>query len=193
VVRNLLAASGIGLFSYAICSPFLSPASIRAIGQASAGGGGGSWTIGSFTALAIVAVGWALLWHCLRRWTPDWRLQFFALFAWLTGSVPLIATCLNRQFLPQSGRYKVEMEFSLALLVVFALRPLFARIPRPLRICLLFLFVSLAGEQIVAERRFAKAVLAPADATRTIEYRASAWARDHLRGVRVMMPGSIGQ
>ena len=192
-VRNLLLTAGIGLFSYAICSPFLSPANIRAIRNAASGGGESSWTVGSFTALAIVATGWALLWHYLPRWTPDWRLQFFALFAWLTGSVPLMAAWLNRQFLPQPGRYKFEMEFSLALLIVFALRPLFARIPRPLRLCLLFLFIALVGEQIVSERTFAKAVLAPADVTQTIEYRASVWARDHLPGVRIMMPGSIGQ
>jgi hypothetical protein len=190
--RNLLLTAGIGLFSYTICSPFLSPANIRAIREASSGGEG-SWSVGSFTALAIVATGWALLWHYLPRWTPDWRLQFFALFAWLTGSVPLMAAWLNRQFLPQPGRYKLEMEFSLALLLVFALRPLFARIPRPLRLCLLFLFIALIGEQIVSERTFAKAVLAPADVTQTIEYRASVWARDHLPGTRIMMPGSIGQ
>ncbi len=193
LVRNVLLTAGIGLFSYAICSPFLSPANLRAIREASAGGGGGSWSVGSFTALAIVAAGWALLWHYLPRWTPDWRLQFFALFAWLTGSVPLIGTYLDRQFLPQPGRYKVEMEFSVALLVIFAARPLFARIPRPLRVCLLFLCIALAGEHIVTERKFAKAVLAPADMTQTIEYRTSIWARDHLPGVRIMMPGSIGQ
>jgi hypothetical protein len=192
-IRNLLLTAGIGAFSYAICSPFLSPANIGAIHGASVGGEGGSWTIGSFTALAMVATGWALLWHFLPRWTRDWRLQFFALFAWLTGSVPLIATYLNRQFLPQPGRYKVEMEFSLALLLVFAVRPLFARIPRPLRVCILLVLVALAGEQIVTARRFAKAVLAPADITRTIEYRTSIWARDHLPGVRIMLPGSIGQ
>ena len=192
-MRNLLLTAGIGLFAYAICSPFFSPSNLGAIREAAAGGGGGSWSIGSFTALAIVAIGWTLIWHYLPRWTPDWRLQFFALFAWLTGSVPLIATYLNRQFLPQPGRYKVEMEFSLALLIVFAARPAFARIPRALRVCLLLLFLALAAEQIVSERKFAKAVLAPADVTQTIEYRASTWARDHLPGLRIMMPGSIGQ
>jgi hypothetical protein len=191
--RNLLVTAAIGLFSYAICSPFLSPSNILAIGSASNGGGGGSWTIGSFTALAIVATGWALLWHYLPRWTEDWRLQFFALFAWLTCSVPLMFTYLNRQFILEPGRYKVEMEFSLSLLAIFAARPVFARIPRPLRVCLLFLLVALAAEQIVAQRKFAKAVLAPVDATQTIEYRASIWARDHLPGIRVFMPGSIGK
>jgi hypothetical protein len=85
------------------------------------------------------------------------------------------------------------MEFSLSLLAIFAARPVFARIPRPLRACLLFLLVALAAEQIVSQRKFAKAVFAPADATQTIEYRASIWARDHLPGIRIMMPGSIGK
>jgi hypothetical protein len=192
-VRNLLLTAGIGLTSYAICSPFLSPANLRAIAKASSGIRGDPWTMGSFTALAMVATGWALLWHHLPRWTPDWRIQFFALFAWLTGSIPLIAVYLNRQFLPQSDRYKVEMEFSLALLAIFAVRPLFARIPRPLRVCLLFLMIALVGEQIVSERRVAKLYLTPGDVTQTIEYRASTWTRDHLPGVRVMMSGSIGQ
>jgi len=177
--RNLLMTAGVGLFSYATCSPFLSPANIAAVREASAGGAGGSWNVGSFTALAITAGGWVLLWRYLPRWTRDWRLQFCALFAWLTGSVPLIAFYLNRQFLPQPGRYKVEMDFSLALLAVFA-RPLLVRIPRPLRACLIFLLIALAGEQIVTERKFAKAVLAPFDVTQTIEYRTATWAREHL-------------
>jgi hypothetical protein len=192
-VRNLLVTAGIGLYSYAIASPFLSPSNMRAIGTASVGGEGGSWGLGSFTALAIVATGWAILWHYLPRWTPDWRLQFFALFAWLTGSVPIIAFHLGRRFLPQPGRYKVEMEFSLALLVIFAARPLFARIPHAARVCMLFLLVAFAAEQIAGERRFAKIVLAPVEVTQTIEYRASIWARDHLSGTRIMMPGSIGK
>jgi hypothetical protein len=188
-LRNLLLTAGIGLFSYAICSPFLSPSGLAAIRAGSAD----YWNAGSFTALAIVAAGWALLWHCLPRWTPDWRLQFFALFGWLTCSIPIIFYWLNRQFIPQPGRYKVEMEVSLALLLIFAARSSFARIPRSVRFSLLFLFAAVAGEQISAHRRYAKAVLAPADVTRTIEYRASVWARDHLSGVRIMMPGSIGQ
>jgi hypothetical protein len=40
--------------------------------------------------------------------------------------------------------------------------------------------IALAGEQIVTERKFAKAVLAPFDVTQTIEYRTATWAREHL-------------
>jgi hypothetical protein len=192
-LRNLLVTAGIGLFSYAICSPFLSPSNILAIREASGRGDGGSWNAGALAALAIMAAGWVLLWRYLPRWTSDWRLQFFALFTWLTGSVPLMATYLNRQFLPEPGRYKIEMEFAVALLAIFAIRPLYSRIPRVLKVCLLFIFVALAGKQIVRERRFAKGVFAPVDVTRTIEYRTSLWARDHLPGVRIMMPGSIAK
>jgi hypothetical protein len=191
--RNLLLTAGIGLFSYAICCPFLSPANVHAVSEASANGPGGGWTVESFTALAIVALGCALLLYFLPRWTGDWRLQFFALFAWLTSSIPIIYDHLHRAFLPQPGRYKVEMEFSLALLIAFAVRPLFARIPRPVKVCLVFLLLALAGEQVSAVRKFAKAVLAPIDITQTIEYRTSIWVRDHLPGMRVMLPGSIGQ
>jgi len=189
IVRNLLLTAGIGLFAYLISAPFLSPSGIAAIRAASAG----YWNAGSFTALAIVAVGWALLWQYLPRWTPDWRLHFFALFAWLTCSIPLIAAWLHRQFLPQPERYKPEVEFSLALLIVFAARPFFHMIRRPLRVCIVILLVALGVEQVVSERQFAKATLTSGYLTKTIEYRTAVWARDHLAGTRIMMPGSIAQ
>ena len=37
----------------------------------------------------MVALGWVLLSRYLPRWTSDWRLQFFALFAFLTSSPPM--------------------------------------------------------------------------------------------------------
>lgn len=83
------------------------------------------------------------------------------------------------------------MELALALLLVFTARAWLAYVPRTIKVALLFLFIALAGEQVVTHRRFAKDVLFPADVTHTIEYRASRWAEENLGGVRVMMPGSI--
>jgi hypothetical protein len=111
----------------------------------------------------------------------------------LTNSVPIVYGHLHRAFLPQPDRYKVEMELSLALLLVFAVRPLFARIPKPVKVCLVFLLLALAGERIRAVRKFAKTALAPVDVTGTIEYRTAIWVRDRLPGVRVMMSGSHNQ
>jgi len=190
--RNIALTIGIGAYAYALDARFLSPSFIQTIGAASNFSGYG-WSRGSVAALAIVALGWAILWRYLPRWTADWRLQFFALFAYLTSSVPIIFTYLHRWFLPQPGRYKVEMELALALIVVFGARSGLEKLPVSLKALALFVVLALAGKQIVAHRKFAKAVLLSADVTTTIEYRASKWAEQNLPGTRVMLPGSIAQ
>jgi hypothetical protein len=55
------------------------------------------------------------------------------------------------------------------------------------------LLVAMGVEQVISERQFAKATLTSGDLTKTIEYRTAVWARDHLAGTRIMMPGSIAQ
>ena len=190
--RNIALTIAVGAYAYALDAPFLSPSMIQTLKGASENSGFG-WSMGSVTALAIVTLGWAVLWRYLPRWTVDWRLQFFALFAYLTSSVPIIFAYLNRQFLPQPGRYKIEMELALALMVVFAARNWLEKLPVLLKVLALFLLLALAGEQIVSHRKFAKAVLLSADVAKTIEYRASKWAEENLPGVRVMLPGSIAQ
>jgi len=62
------------------------------------------------------------------------------------------------------------------------------------RAALVFLFLAIAGEQVVSHRKFAKNVFfSPHDLSKTIEYRLSKWTEEHLPGVRVMMPGSAAQ
>lgn len=189
---NLILTVSIGAFAYAVCAPFLSPSLIQAMRNASAESDSG-WTVGSVTAVAAVVLGWVALWKFLARWTTDWKLQFFVLFAYLTSSVPLMAAYLHRQVLPQPVRYKLEMELALSLLVVFASRYWFDRASLPVKASILFLLLALAGEQIVSHRKFAKHILRPGDLTQTIEYRAATWIDRNLGGVRVMMPGSIAQ
>lgn len=191
--RNIAITLGIGAFGYAISCPFLSPSLLQAIRGAAAHSYEERLTAGSLTALAITAAGWILLWHYLPRWTGDWRLQFFALFAYITSTGPMLLVYLNRQFLPQPGRYRTEMELAWALLVVFGFQRWFRRTPRAVKAALLLLLAALAGEQIVSHRRLAKTILVSADLTRTIEYRVSTWAAQNVRGTRVMLPGSIAQ
>lgn len=180
----------IGVLGYAISAPFLPPSLFGAMGSAAAKSEG-AWSMGSVTALGIVLVGWVAISRWLPRWTQDWCLRFFASFAYLTGSIPIIAIYLHRQFIPQPNRYKLEMELALAPLIVFAIRPLIQKAYRPLQPALLVLIVGLSGEQIVSHRKFAKNVLYRDDPTQTVEYRAATWAAQNLPGVRVMMPGSI--
>lgn len=191
--RNLAMTAAAGLFAWAICAPFLSPSVIASMIASAPHRDSARWDPGSWTAIAIATLGWAVLWRWLRRWTGEWYLQFFALFAWLTACVPAIFKYLHRQFLPQAGRYTLEMELALSLLVVFGLRAALARCPRSIKAGLVFLSLSFAGEQIVSHRLYAKNLLRSGDLAQTIEYRVAAWTARNLPGVRVSMPGSIGQ
>jgi len=191
--RNVALVAAIGLIAWALAAPFYSPSVILAIRDAAANSYEGRWTVGSWTALTLLIFGWAILWHYLPRCTRRWQLQFFALFGYAMCAVPVLATWLNRQFLPQPNRYRNEMEFALSLLVVFASRAWFEKLPWSIRVSLVLVLVAFAGELVVSHRRFAKALLRPAEVTRTIEYRASQWVERNLPGVRVMMPGSIAQ
>ena len=116
--RNLAIVISIGALGYALAAAFLPPSLILAMHRSSTNPWRfeSGWTVGSLTALAIVALGWTVLRLYLPRWTNDWKLQFFAYFAWLASSLPLIAAYLHRQFLPQPVRYKFEMEMAVALL-----------------------------------------------------------------------------
>ena len=191
--KKLLIIALIGAFSLATVAAFYPPSLLRAVSAPSKTHFEPGWTIGSLTAIAIVILGWTILWRFLRRITADWKLQFFALFAFLTCSVPIMAAYFHRQFLPQPGRYKLEMEVALALLIAFAMRSALARLPAGPRRALLVLLLAFAAEQTVHLRRQAKNMLVAADPTRTVEYRAATWADQNLSGVRVMMPGSIAQ
>jgi hypothetical protein len=189
---NIALIAGIGAFAWALTAPFLSPVVISAVGESS-GRDGTGWTIASYTAVAVVILGWAILWHFLQHRTSDWRMRFFTLFAYLMTSVPMIAQYLNRQFLPQPTRYRLEMEMALAVFVVFALRPLVDRLPVSIRAGLLLSILALAGEQVAADKKFAKAILVPSDVPSMIESRVSNWTARNLPGVRVSMPGSVAQ
>jgi hypothetical protein len=172
---------------------FVPPSVLRAIHQSAGANDTEQWTVGSLTALAILILGWTVLWHFLRRWTADWRIHFFSLFAWITLCVPLTDALFHRRLMPQPGRYKLELELALALLVVFAARPLYAKFPVSVRRAFVLLLLALAAEQVVRFRKFEKAFVVPVDATRTVEYRAATWVEHNLAGARVFLPGSLAQ
>ncbi len=184
----------IGAYAWAMAAPYLSPSLMLAIRAANASGDADShWTAGSLTALLAVVFGGSVLWHFLRRWTGDQALRFFVLFGYTMASIPMLATFWNRHFLPQPGRYRFEMEMALSLAIVFAARPWVEKIPRPVKVTLLLLVFSFAGEQVVAYRQFEKHATLPQDVTKTVEYKASVWAARNLPGVRLFLPGSVGQ
>ncbi len=191
--RNVLLTAGIGAYGYLMAMAFVPPSLLLAIRETASVHEEEKWTAGSLTALALVVVGWTLLWHLIRHRVKDWRMQFFALLAYLMASVPMLAQYLNRRLLPQPGRYKFEMELALALVVAFGARPLLEKMPTAIRRAVILLLLALAVEATLAHRKMEKAYTIPQDVTKTVEYRAAVWADKNLAGTRALLPGSVGQ
>jgi hypothetical protein len=181
----------IGMFAYALAAACLPPSLIVATRSAAQIGGEG-WNAGSFTAIALILLGWIVLLPAVQRIKIPY-LRFFVLFAYITSAIPAVARWLNRSFLPQPKRYRLEMEMALVLAIVFGLRPFIQKLRPSLRLAIVLVALAFAGEQIVDHRRYAKLKLWQTDIASTIEYRTAMWADRNLPGARIMLPGSIAQ
>lgn len=192
-MRPFLLVAGIGAYAYLMAMAWVPPSVLRAMHESSAAHADEGWTIASLSGAALVILGWTILWSLLPRWTKDWRAQSAILFTWLALSVSFTGEILHRRVLPQPGRYRLELEFAIALVVVFGAARLLERLPLAVRRAAILLVLALAAEQIVVFRRFEKADLFPRDQRKTVEYRAAIWAERNLPGVRVFFPGSMSQ
>lgn len=189
--HGLVRMLAVGVVVYLLVSPFYPPSLVAAIGTNSRLHD--AWPATSIAAAGVAALGTMLLWLALRRWTRDGFVRFLALFAWLVSGPPLLETWLGWHYLPQANRYKIEMEWALALLAAFAARGLIGRFRWRWRVLVCLPLVWLAGRQIAVQRGFAKTVLRSVDIRQTVEYRAALWIERHLPGQRVMAPGSMAQ
>lgn len=192
-MRHTVLVGVIGAYAYLMTIAWVPPSVLGAIHESTAVSDREGWTLGSFTALAIVILGWTILRHLLAKWTKDWRLQFFALFAWLMFSLPFTGEIMHRRLLPQPGRYKIELEMAMALIVVFGFTALMRCLPAAVRRAIVLLALALAVEQVATFRKLEKEYLFPVDQTKTVEYRAARWAENNLPGARLFLPGSMAQ
>jgi hypothetical protein len=181
-----------GVFGYLAMCPFLPPSLIQVIRSNAGLFGDMAWTAASTWTFAGVICGGSVLWFISRNWRP-WYLRFFFLLAYLTFVIPALYIKQGLYFLPQSGRYKVELELALVLMVVFGLAVLIDRLPRAARVALAILLLWPAYRQVLAHRIFSKNAIQQADVSKTIEYQVARWTESNLPGWRVMAPGSIAQ
>ena len=124
-----LTVAAIGFASYCWISPWLSPV-IRAIRANSATVGGDfRYTASSWFALAILGGGYVLLWWILRWAKATAHLQFFMLFGYIPTAIVLAWFVWNVAVIPQPGRYQLEMDMVLPLVVVFIGAAILDRLP----------------------------------------------------------------
>ena len=188
--RNFLIAVCTGVFAYLLVSPFLPPSLLGAIRANAELYPESAWTWSSLGGLLAVVFGGIVLGAVSRTWRP-WYLRFFLLLAYVMTAIPALHQLRDVHFIPQAGRYKVEMELALVLLLVFAAALVVDRLPKAVRIALAVALIWPAAGQLISIRRFSKRVLKPVNIAGTIEFRTAQWLQNNLPGQRVMAPGSI--
>lgn len=185
--------AAIGSYAYLTAMAWVPPSVLRAIRESTVASDREGWSLGSLTALGLTLLASTVLWNFLQRATKDRYLRCFALFACITFCLVFTAEFMHRRMLPQAGRYRLEVELALAWMAVFAVVPLYRRLPAPVRRAAIFLVLAFAAEQVAAYRKHAKEYLFPDSLAKTVEYRAAVWAGQNLPGTRVFFPGSMAQ
>jgi hypothetical protein len=184
----------LGIGGWALVSPWMPPSLWWTIRRNAANNPESAWSRTSLVELAILAAGFFVLRRVLRRCGASAFLCFVALFAWMVTGVAVFHQYLGWHFLPQSGRYKVEVDWVWPMLIVFAVVPLFRHVPRALSVTLCVALLAAAYGRVVSHRRYAKVLMQ--DGTRfahSIERHAALLAEQSLPGQRVLFVGSMAQ
>jgi len=191
LTKNAAAVMLCALAAYLAMCPFLPPTLLAVIGRNAGNAVPTAWTWGSTGALAIITGGSGVLWWLSRRW-KYWYLRFFLLLAWIYCSIPILNQW-NLHFLPQSERYKVELEAWLVLFGVFVAAEFLDRSPKAMRVAAALVLLIPAAVQVRSHRQFAKAMIRSSDVRETIEFQVADWLRTSMPQARVFAPGTFGQ
>ena len=189
LLRAVLLAAAV----YVVICPWVPPSLLRTIRFISAHRGESDTPLHSLAALAIVlSVSW-IVWRLTSRVDTGWGVRWLCLFSCPVLLTPVLAQYGGPHFVPQPGRYKLEMEVVLAWLCVFGLRPFIDRLGVRTRILLIAPLVALAVRQIAFDREFGRGMTRHVDVAESFDYRSAKFVAANLPGERVMMTGSMGQ
>ena len=191
-LKNFVLAGATAVCAWAVISPWLPPSLLMKIHSNSILDTEAAPAAVAVRALAIVAVIEAAVWYIARRRIAHWGFRWLLMYGSLVLLIPALDYYAHLRFLPQPGRYRIEANFALCWMAVFALKPLFDRAPRRLPVVLAILLLYPASLQIVHYRRYARVLLGHSDPSQSVEYSAATWLATHLAGQRVMLPGSVG-
>lgn len=183
-----IAALGIGVYAYALASPWIPPSTLQAV-RINAQRIGGDFRFGLTNLLWLAG----LLAACfavdalLRRAQASSFVRFGVSFFILMGAIALLAEWFGINLLPQPFRYHVEMEMALCLLAggVFA-----SLSPRATRAAMLAVAV-VAIPGAIGHYRSSREFFHPIDMRATSEYKMSRWFGENMNGRRVYAPSAV--
>lgn len=190
--RNLFLCFCMGTTAWLVACPWLSPSLINAISLNAKRGGDTGWSISALTAVAMIILVWVLIRRILPSGPEDWRTHFVILLTLVITCIPALPLYMGRAFIPQAGRYRMEMDLVWALLLVVVTKKLWNRMPPSVAVAVALVLLSFGAEQLVHHRRYVKTdAFKPADITSTLDYSLARFVDANLPpGGRVFLPGS---
>jgi len=181
----------IGGLAYGWICPLLPPSVIAAIRKNSPTVDGDYiFTMRSVAGVAILAIGFLLLWLFARRWIRSRHVRFFLLFAWLVTGIVALGVFWRIYVVPQPHRYQIAMDLALCMLVVFGAAELLARAGRRTSMVLGTAALLALGLQSRHAIRYARHLIQSTNITQTSPYRIAQWANANMNGARVMISGA---
>jgi hypothetical protein len=190
-LSNALLFLIIGGLAYGWICPLLPPSVIAAIRKNSPTVDGYYvFTMRSVGGVAVLAIGFLLLWFLATRWIGSRHLRFFLLFSWLVTGIVVLGVFWRIYIVPQPHRYQIAMDLSLCMLVVFGAAELLVRAGRRTSIVLGTVALLALGIQSRHAVRYARHLIQSTDITQTSPYRIAQWANANMNGARVMISGA---
>ena len=186
-------AATVGACAYLLICPWVPPSLLMIVRSNTLLDGEADTTLHTLESLAMVGLAMFVLWFAGLRRLQEGPVRWLALFACPAILIPVIAGFKGPHFVPQPGRYRLEMELAIAWLIPFCLMPLVKSMSGRIRAALLVPLVAAAAWQIDSYRGSGIEMTKPADVHAAVEYRLARWLSVNLPGQRVLMGGSLAR
>jgi len=190
-LRPGLVAIVAATLAYGLAMPWIPPSTIGTIRTNAPflGGYGGVYAAMPRNFVILALVGIVFVWS-MRYITSSLPVRFGAFFTFFMASLVMPAFWWKVYIVPQPDRYHLEMEFGLAMLLIFTLKPLIERLAPRWRFAIAILLAAAAIIPAKSDRRFARYLMGKIDIERTIEYKTAAWIDRNVNPRRVFALGS---
>ncbi len=185
-------AAAIGVYAYAIASPWIPPSTLGIIRtNAQQTGGNYGMTLQHLKYAGLVLIALVLIECAFARWKPPEVLRFAVVFCFSVATLSLVWEWFGVAIMPEAKRYHLEMEMALSLAAVFALKPLLDQLSGSRRALLVAGFLLFTVLQLKTYHGHAEYYGRPIDIRTTFEYQTAGWFKENMQGRRVYVPGTV--